>query len=114
MPSGAAEHAHKLPNNEKCTIACLEELVEWLGRFGAAYVGHKKDPATQKACEYSGSARGQSGLTAEQQQLRSRRDTARSRLRQANKLQREVLAYTNWDYLDCRCPRRWFQLAPWE
>ena len=114
MPSGAAEHAHKYRNNETRTIACLEELVDWLARFGAAYVGHKKDPATQKAREYSGSACGQSGLTAEQQQLRLHRHTVQKRLRQAITLQREVRAYTNWDYREFRCPRGWFQLAHWE
>ena len=29
-------------------------------------------------------------------------------------MQREVRVYTNWDYRDFRCPRGWFQLAPWE
>ena len=53
MPSGAAEHAQKFRDDTARTIACLEELVDWLDRFGAAYVGHKKDPATQKAREYS-------------------------------------------------------------
>ena len=61
MPSGAAEHAHKYRNNQTRSIACLDELVNWLDRFGAAYVGHRKDPATQIAREYSGSACGQSG-----------------------------------------------------
>ena len=114
MPSGAAEHAHMFRNNEARAIACLEELVEWLARVADAYVAHKKDPATQRAREYSGIARGQSGLTAAQQQLRSRRGAARTRLHRANTLQREARAYTNRDYREFRCPRGWFQLAHWE
>ena len=80
MPSGAAEHAQTFPDNKTRTIACLEELVDWLDRFGAAYVDHKRNPATQKARQYAGSVCGQSGLTAEQQQLRLQRQTAEKTL----------------------------------
>ena len=114
MPSGAAEHAQKFRDNKERTIACLEELVDWLERFGAAYVDHKTDPATQKARQYSGSVCGQSGLSAEQQQHRWRRQTAQKRLHQACTLQRELRAYTKWDFQEFPRPRSWFELAQWE
>ena len=114
MSSGAAEHDEKFRDNTARTIACLEELVDWLARFGAAFVAHKADPATQKARQYSGSVCGQSGLSAEQQQHRWRRQTAQKRLHQACTLQRELRAYTKWDYREFSCPRSWFELAQWE
>ena len=114
MPSGAAEHAEKFPDNKTRTIACLEELVDWLDRFGAAYVNHKTDPASQKARQYSGSVCGQSGLTAEQEQHRLRRQTAQKRFQQAIKVQRELRAYKHWDDSEFPRPRSWRQLDTWE
>ena len=105
MPSGAAEHAEKVPDNKTRTIACLEELVDWLDRFGAAYVDHKRNPATQKARQYAGSVCGQSGLTAEQEQNRFRREAAQKRLPQAHTVQREMRAYKNWDFSEFATPR---------
>ena len=88
--------------------------MDWLDRFGAAYVDYKRNPATQKALQYSGSICGQSGLTAEQQQLRLQRQTVQKCLDEAYKLQREARAYKNWDSHEFHCPRSWFELAKWE
>ena len=114
MPSGAAEHAQKFRDNTARTMACLEELVDWLARFATAWAAHKADPASQKARQYSGSVCGQSGLSAEQQQHRWRRQTAQTRLHQAFTLQRELRAYTKWDFQEFPRPRSWFELAQLE
>ena len=88
--------------------------MDWLVRFGAAYVNHKRDPATQNARQYSGSVRGQSGLTGEQEQHRLRRQTAKKRLQQAFTVQRELRAYNHRDCSEFPSPRSWWQLLDWE
>ena len=87
MPSGAPEHAHRFSNEEVRARHCLEELILWLARLADAVSAHQDIADAGEVRRKSGSVRGQSGLTLEEQAARSRRDRAKSRLRQALVLQ---------------------------
>ena len=107
MPSGAPEHARKFPSASDRALQCLMELLSWLALFADAYAKHRRADATKKAREQSGTTHGESGLTAEQQQKRARRDLAWVRLREAKNIEAEVDAYCNNDHSRFSHPRSW-------
>ena len=114
MPSGAPEHAHRFARPEDRAMKCLQELVSWLSRFANALSDHRQNKATQDARQRSGKQRNTSGLTQQERDQRSRRDTARQRLQQAEKLQAEVDAFRYKDYRKFTNPRSWYRLKLWE
>ena len=114
MPSGAPEHAHRFARPEDRAMKCLQELVSWLYRFANALSDHREIKATQDARQRSGKLRNTSGLTQQERDQRSRRDTARQRLQQAEKLQAEVDAFKHQDYRKFTNPRPWSWLKRWE
>ena len=95
-------------------MKCLQELVSWLARFANALSNHRENKATQGARQRSGKQRNTSGLTQQERDQRGRRDTARKRLQQAEKLQAEVDAFMCKDYRKFTNPRSWYRLKLWE
>ena len=87
MPSGAPGHAHRFRNEESRARHCLQELIMWLVRLADAVTSHQELVEDLQIRRKSGSVRWQSGLTQEEHTARSRRDRAKSRLRQALVLQ---------------------------
>ena len=114
MPSGAPEHARDFSGPEERALRCLEELVAWLARFADALVEHRNKDPTQEARRRSGVQRGQSGLTQEEHEQRTRRDKAQLRLREAWQVQTKLNAYKNYDYSRFSSPRSWKWLHRWE
>ena len=86
----------------------------WLARFSDAVFAHRNKEETQKARQRSGTQRGLSGLTPDQHDQRSWRDREVRRLQEAMRVQAEVQAYRNWDYIHFKKPRCWSRLEPWE
>ena len=95
-------------------MKCLQELVSWLARFANALSNHRENKATQGARQRSGKQRNTSGLTQQEREQRSRRDKARQRLQQAEKLQAEVDAFRLQDYRKFTTPQSWSWLKRWE
>ena len=87
MPSGAPEHAHRFFTEESRARHCLEELVFWLARLADAVSAHQDIADAGDVRRKSGTERGKSGLTMEEQAARARRNRAQSHLRQALELQ---------------------------
>ena len=113
-PSGGSEHAHQFPTETARATKCLQELTEWLARFADTVVQHRNSESTQQARKRSGTKHSQSGLTAEQEAQRARRDLATQRIRQAQKIEAELKAYEERDYRRFRNPRSWHGLKRWE
>ena len=95
-------------------MKCLQELVSWLARFANALSNHRENKATQVARQRSGTQRNTARLTQQEHEQRSRRDLARQRLQQAEKLQAEVDAFRLQDYRKFTNPRSWSWLKRWE
>jgi hypothetical protein len=114
MPSGAPKHAWRFASAQERATKCLEEVVTWLARFADALVKHRDTDAMREARQRSGTQRGQSGLSQEQRDQRTRRDNAFHRLRQALQLQAEVEAYWGYNYRRFSNPRRRSWMHRWE
>ena len=114
MPSGAAKHAADFPDQQTRAVKCLSELLMWLARFSDAVFAHRNKEETKKARQRSGSQFGQSGLTQDQKDQRSRRDREVRRLKEALRVQAELQAYKNCDYSHFKWPRCLSRMQPWE
>ena len=114
MPRGSAKHASRFESQEKRAMQCLEELLKWLSQFADALMKHHENKATQVARQRSGTQRHTTGLTQQEREQRSRRDTARQRLQQAEKLLAEVDAFRYKDYRKFTNLRSWSRLKRWK
>jgi hypothetical protein len=83
MPSGAPDHAHRFFTEESRARHCLEEMVVWLARLADAVSAHQDIADAGEVRRKSGTERGKSGLTLEEQAARARRNKTQSHLRQA-------------------------------
>ena len=108
MPSGAPEHAHRFSSEDSRARHCLHELVFWLARLADAVSAHQDIADTGDVRRKSGTERGKSGLTTEEQAARARRNRARSRLRQALMLKDDMKARRRGR------PQSWKQVTPQE
>jgi hypothetical protein len=114
MPSDASEHAHRFSSEESRALHCLDDLVIWLARFADAVTAHQDIADAADVRRKSGTVRGKSGLTAEEQTARDRRSRATSRLRQAWMLREEMEAHRRSCVFRLQRPRSWEELATCE
>ena len=113
-PSGAPENARNFQSKEARATQCLEEVLSWLAKFADDYSDRKSKPSSIQARQRSGTKKGESGLTNEQQQARDRRNRAQQNVHWASKLKREVDAYWNRDYRSWQHPRHEKQMKQHE
>ena len=114
MPSGASEHAHRYASEDCRAKSCLDDLVIWLARFADAVQAHQDFADATEVRRKSGTVRGQSGLTEEEQAARDRRNIASWRLRRAFALREELQYHSRQCFFQSRRPRSWMELTSCE